>query len=285
MTHAAVRIVICQPDLDTCLTGLILGVLRDMPVEWAKAGASPEDLANPAVWCIEAGGSGQIRLNNFDHHDPDQDLPPACRQAYEAKGLQNPALSRLVDYVCRVDMALPIHPVIPFPSLSTVFSGMRMVEKGELQRFFTGMDLLGRVLSEGMDPFLAMPEVPAWGAYVDVKRRNLEGLTADFKKAGYGVSQGGRRIGWMTSTYIGGSRMLYDAGCDLAVLLHPAFGDPPAPKFTISAARTDVSLKALLTVLQSREPGWGGRDGIIGSPRGGSRLSLETVLTEAMKWL
>jgi hypothetical protein len=70
-------VIIQKPDLDTCLTGLILGANAGGHL-FALSSIVPQALlATPAVLCIEAGGSGQTALNNFAHHDPDYYFPPA----------------------------------------------------------------------------------------------------------------------------------------------------------------------------------------------------------------
>jgi len=82
-----VKAIIQKVDLDTCLTALILGVdpLADEVIV-VKGEAGEEELSDPAVVCIEAGGSGRSDLNNFDHHDPDRYFEPACRQAWRRQG-------------------------------------------------------------------------------------------------------------------------------------------------------------------------------------------------------
>ena len=160
------RVVLQQVDLDTCLTGLLLG-----------AGAAPAELADPAVTCIEAGGSGQTELNNFDHHDAAGSWPPACVQALRAAGAAgSPALERLVAYVAEVDLGRA--PVRDWEtdaaeglSLSSVFSGMRLTVRDPREQFFAGLGVLRTVLEESIDPFGPMPPRPAWQVYADAHRR------------------------------------------------------------------------------------------------------------------
>lgn len=63
------KVIIRKPDLDTCLTALILGVEGSDEVILVSGDASEEDIMNPDVLSIEAGGSGLVHLNNFDLHD------------------------------------------------------------------------------------------------------------------------------------------------------------------------------------------------------------------------
>ena len=39
---------------------------------------SAEELANPAVWCIDVGRDHNMELNNFDHHQFPRDADPQC---------------------------------------------------------------------------------------------------------------------------------------------------------------------------------------------------------------
>ncbi len=84
------KVVIRKVDMDTALTALLLGVTGADEIVVSREGAGREALEDPEVICIECGGSGQIHLNNFDHHDTPEELPPACRQAFEALFLRDP---------------------------------------------------------------------------------------------------------------------------------------------------------------------------------------------------
>lgn len=77
------KVVIQKVDLDTALTSFLLGVSSADDIVVVRGEAAAEDLANPEVICIECGGSGEVEKNNFDHHAPDKDLPPACVQAFQ----------------------------------------------------------------------------------------------------------------------------------------------------------------------------------------------------------
>lgn len=147
-------VIITKPDLDTCLTALILGVGSQSNVQIKPSAASPEELANPHIYCIEAGGSGLIQYNNFDHHDPVIYFPPACQQAFDKVGENDPALARLTDYVCHIDENLPL-PKVAFPTLSGLFSGMRLCESDYAVQFFRGIDLLQQILNEKIGNYSA----------------------------------------------------------------------------------------------------------------------------------
>ena len=280
------RVVIQQVDMDTCLTGLILGVSATDEVEVVRGGASPEDLADPGVVCIEAGGSGQVHLNNFDHHDTSLPLPPACLQALEASGQVDPALCRLVDYVATMDVAGP-KPLRKmsgpgFPFLSDAFSGMRLCALRPVEQFRAGLAIFQTVLHEGLEPFGLMRERPEWRPYLEAKRRENEGITQARKDAKIFKARSGRRVGFLQTDLIGALGVLYGLGCEVVIAYSPRYSPPsggePIAKYTIGG-NNGVRVDHLLRILNAREPGWGGpaHGTIIASPRIGSRLDLNEV--------
>ncbi|MEM2001020.1 MAG: hypothetical protein QXT77_00040 [Candidatus Methanomethylicaceae archaeon] len=269
------KVVIQQVDMDTALTALICGVSAEDEIVVVRGGASPEDLADPSVLCIEAGGSGQVHLNNFDHHDTAEPLPPACRQALEASGKTDPALSRLVDYVAAIDERGPsgLGPHPGFPTLSDVFSGMRLSIKNPIEQLHAGLAILTTVLRENLDPFGRMPERPQWQEWIEARRREDEGLARARAEAEVFLAKSGKTVGFLQTEFIGALEVLYSLGCQIAIAYSPRFGNPPIPKYTI--AGKGVRVDHLLPFLNQLEPGWGGpaHGTIIGSPRTGSRLT------------
>jgi hypothetical protein len=278
------KTVICKPDLDTCLTALVLNINEHDTIECVQDCASPDDLADPSVCCIECGGSGQVDLYNFDHHDPSLSLPPACRQAFDLHHGHTPALVRLVDYVCSVDDPLPESTRIPFPSLSSVFSGMLMTTPGLGEQFRAGVALLKLALDEGYDPFLTMPDRLEWQACIAAKSENAR-MVAEVcgsDSIQFFITASGLKAGFLSlekkfAGLIVGPGILYDHGCDIAIVYSPAFGHPPVRKFTIASLNRQVS--HLLPHIAHLESNWGGRERIIGSPRNkGSALSENTIM-------
>lgn len=270
------KVLIQKPDLDTCLAALILGVTGEDEIVVAPEGASKSEIDDPSVLCIEAGGSGLVSLNNFDHHDPERYFPPACRQAYEFNAIADDSMKCLVDYVSLVDDHVQEGPAIAFPSLSSIFSGMRLVEPLPFRQFFMGMDLLRRVLKDGLDPFAAMPDLPEWRNYRQAKEDNMRSLSESFQNVVFFQSESGRKVGFSESSSIGGIGGLYKQGCDVAILFNDAFGNPPVRKFTV--AGNGVRVSHLLPFIDKLESGWGGRETIIGSPARGSLLSYDAVI-------
>lgn len=271
------RVLIQKPDMDTCLTAFTLGVRAGTcEVEVLRGEAPQQDLNNAKVLCIEAGGSGQVHLNNFDHHNAESYLPPACLQALTLKGSYTPGMRRLVEYVAQVDEARPIQPPAAFPSLSNLFSGMLFVEKDPVRQLLAGIDIFAAILEWDIDPFGTMPSLAKWAGYVEAKRRNSEELGAMLARAQFFFSAKGRKIGFSEHQAIGGISALYTQGCSVVILYSREFGDPPVPKFTIAGNK--VSVFHLKAILDRWEEGWGGRDTILGSPRRGSFLAKETVI-------
>jgi hypothetical protein len=281
------RVVIQKVDLDTALTAFLSGVSEEDEIVVARDQASPEDLANPDVVCIECGGSGQVELGNFDHHNTDQELPPACVQAHQAgSGPQDhESLERLVDYVSRLDTqgpeALKERSKLPegaFPTLSDVFSGMLLVTRDPKAQLLKGVGILRTVLEQGIDPFGILPKLEGWEEYIEAKRRNEEAIQKALKSAKFFTTKGGRKAGFVETEVIGALGALYGQGCEIAVAYSPQFGNPPVPKYTI--AGNGVRVDSILEILNEKEPSWGGpaQGTIIGSPRRGSKLEPEEVL-------
>ena len=270
------KVIVQKIDLDTCLTAHILGVQKSDEIVATQGDALFGDLQNSQVICIEAGGSGMTAQNNYDHHQPGQYFPPACQQALNCLPHSDDRLGRLVDYVCMVDEAIEIKPPIPFPSLSSLFSGMLLTEKSQINQFWFGISIFRKVLVDGIDPFGAMPDLPEWRPFIFAKLDNQREVEQVLGTARFFMSGNGLKIGYLEASAIGGIRALYSQGCQVVILFNPAFGEPPARKFTI--AGNQVSVDHLMPILEKVEPGWGGHRTIIGSPRKGSYLSIEQVM-------
>lgn len=271
------KVIFQKPDLDTCLTALIFQVNPSDEIVFARQGATNEELLDPNALCIEAGGSGMVGNNNFDHHDPNRYFPPACKQA--AARIYNSAdeiLTRLVEYVCMVDEAIPILPPVPFPSLSNTFSGMLLVETDPVVQFHAGMRILKTVWDNHFDPFASLPERKEWAAYISAKTVNQQEIEADLKNVRILSSDSGIQMAYLESKHIGGIGACYHQGCHVVILYNPVFGNPPMRKFTIAGNKTRVG--HLTKYFDAVEPGWGGRNTILGSPWTGSGLSEDVVI-------
>lgn len=277
------KVMFQKPDLDTCLTALMMDVSSSDEVINLRSNAPENDIQNPFVLCIEAGGSGLVHLNNFDHHDPNRYYPPACLQAYEYKKMNDEKLARLVEYVCLVDDRPGEHPSIEFPSLSAIFSGMLLMEAEQLKQFYNGMEIFKKVLLNEVDPFSTMPDFPEWIDYKKAKEKNMHMVKNILGNTVFSNSKNGLKIGYTESQVIGGIGLLYRQGCDVVVMFNPSFGNPPIRKYTIASSKVGVA--HLLKYFDTIEPGWGGRDKIIGSPRTGTTLTIQTVMTIIKEYL
>ena len=278
------RVVLQQVDLDTCLTGLLrdAGAADDVSVR--RDGATPAELDDPDVLCIEAGGSGRTDRNNFDHHDPGGSWPPACVQAFEAAGSRgSDTLRRLVDYVAEVDLGRGRRTDDEgHLDLSGLFSGLRLAVGDPKRQFFEGVALLRTVLDENIDPRGPLPSRPEWTSYREAKERERALLEEAARTAERFVTRRGRPAGLLSTDRVGALGALYALGCEIGIAFAPAFRPPaggePIRKFTI-AGRDGLRVDGLLAPLSERETGWGGpaHGTIIASPRGGTRLEPEEV--------
>lgn len=270
------KVLFSKVDMDTCLTAFVLGVSEEDEVIAIREEAEERYLNDPGVICIEVGGSGTAHLNNFDHHNFKGEIGTACEQAYEKMGTEEEALKKLVDYVSAVDMNPKSLSPKDFPTLSDVFSGMLLTYKDPKKELFKGMEIFQVVLEKKLDPFDTMPPLPEWAGYIEAKRKNDLEVKEAVKKASFVTSKSGLKIGYVEATVFGVIGELYDLGCDVAVAYNPEYGEPPVRKFTI--AGKEVPVEHLTSYLNELEQGWGGRKTIIGSPRRGSKLSLEVVV-------
>ena len=275
------RVVIQKPDMDTCLTGLILGVTGEDRLEVMRGEALEVQLDDPDVLCIEAGAGGWTERNNFDHHIPGRYLPAACVQAYRASGMDDSALLRLVEYVSAIDEGKPMEKRSEYPHLSSVFSGMLITLKGPAERFYRGMEIFRTVLEKNIDPFATMPGLAEWEEYIVAKDENSLRLQEVLQHAEAFETDGGLRAAFLENSFIGGIGALYSEGYRVVILYNSAFGEPPVRKYTIASDSEPV--ENLLPRLNELEVGWGGRQLIIGSPRTGSILPPEVVIKTVLR--
>jgi hypothetical protein len=188
-------------------------------------------------------------------------------------------MERLVQYVEILDTAgptaLPPSPTPGFPTLSALFSGMRLTFADPAEQFMRGLDVLARVLEGGINPFGLMPQRPEWRDYVDAKRRDIEGVAKAKAAAEIFTTRSGRRAGFLETEFIGAVGALYELGCEIAIAYNPRFcppsGGEPIAKYTI-AGNNGIRVDHLLPHLNALEEGWGGpaHGTIIASPRSGS---------------
>lgn len=266
-------VVIRQVDLDTATTALLFGVSAADRILAAPRGADEASLRDPAVLCIECGGSGETDRGNFDHHDTDLPLPPACVQALAQRDSAGPDVRRLVDYAAAVDLGRPTARAASFPTLSAIFSGLRLSVPDPRDQLLRGLRLLRTLLDLRLDPFGTLPDLPQWRGYAQARREENEGLVADLTRAEFFTLSSGLRAGRVESRRFGALGGLYRLGCAVAVAHRPLDGAPGLRKCTIGS--TGPGLRMLARHLNAREPGWGGpaQGRIIASPFGGTALT------------
>ncbi|MDQ7031589.1 MAG: hypothetical protein Q9M37_02585 [Desulfonauticus sp.] len=262
------KVLFHKADLDTVLTAKLASVtcwrfLTSVPK------ATEFDLLDTQVLCIEVGGSGQVSLHNFDHHDPFHYFPPACKQAYDYFGWEDKKWEKIVHYVCLVDEGNPVD--VNFPSLSNIFSGMCLLIDDPIEQFLTGLSIIDTVYVKGFDPFQALPELPEWKHFILAKEQNLAQLQQDSKNIVTFYTKTNIFCGFLESNAVGGFKILYDKGCEVGVLYSPRQN-----KYTIGSKH--LNLTKLLQQFQSIEDGWGGRQNIFGSPYRGTKLTPAEVI-------
>lgn len=282
------RVILQKIDLDTCMTAFILGLSESDNLIFLNSDADERDILDPTVYCIEAGGSGLVELNNYDHHNTDKYLPPACVQAYDkifkvSRELKiDKNLKRVVDYVAMVDECKDM-PKIEFPSLSNVFSGMLLLNKDKKDQFIKGLEILKVVIDRDIDPFSTMPLLEDWQIYIKAKEENIKNVEQIIKTAKFYVSNSGLKVAFVESNFIGGIGTLYEKGADIVIMYNPAFNNPPVRKFTIAGNRKKVL--HLVEYFNKLEKGWGGLETIIGSPRSGSILDVYDVISLVLNYI
>jgi len=286
------RVFVGKIDLDTIGCAFLLGISREDAVEVLRsAQATPEDLADPNVICIEVGGSGRVDLSDFDHHEVGGPTRSATYQAWEHVGRPE-ELARLVEYIDILDTAGPQalgtekRPPgegdnTPRRFLSDVLAGMFLTERNPLEQLHKGIEILKEIAEKGYDPF---GEIPGFDAYVKTKAENVRQVVLAVENARWETSQGGLQVAILETQFPGATGALYGAGAQVAVLLNPNFNG--VRKFTIGG-NNGIRVDAVLPALNQLEAGWGGpaTGTILGSHREGSNLSLDEVARVVLETL
>ncbi len=302
------RILVEKIDLDTAGTAYLLGVNREDMVEVLRGGvATAEDLANADVICIEVGGSGQVQFNNWDHHAEGGPFESATLQAYweipcpscggsrkgidpvteaastgcgwAVDGIEPRCQASLVAYINQVDTkgfrSLPGYGKVEFPTLSDVFAGMLLTERNPVGQLHKGVELLKAVVESGEDPY---GTISGFDSYAAIKAENNRQITVAVEEARWDTTRGGLKLAYLETDFFGAPGALYGNGAEVVVAYSPHFGPAGVPKFTV--AGNGIKVGAVLPALNALESGWGGppTGTILGSPREGSKLSLEEVV-------
>jgi len=276
-------------DLDTVTAAWILGVSRESKVEVLKSGkATEEDLANPEILCIEVGGSGRVIEGNFDHHDSgimETATLQAWHRAYPTL-VGRAEKEEVAEYADDLDsvgvdgLRRISRKQNKFPTLSDIFAGMLLSIRESAEQLYLGIEILNRVVVEGIDPFGIMPakKISEWAAYAKAKADNNRQIRKAVEKVHFATTISGKKLAWLETDFFGAPGACYGVGAKVVVAFSPHFGPDRVPKFTV--AGNDVRVDAVLPELNAREPGWGGPSTgtILGSPREGSKLTLAEVV-------
>jgi len=267
-------------DLDTVGAAYLLGVAREDEVQVVRGDATPEDLADPKVICIEVGGSGQgYQLNNWDHHGEGAPVDSATLQVLnDAFGSCTINGWKLVDYINKLDtkgpQALGKKSEELFPTLSDVFAGMLLTERNPVEQLHKGIELLKTIMDSNQDPF---GQIKGFDSYAEAKTENNRQIAKAVENAQWTTTrQNGYKLGFLETEFFGAPGALYGHGAQVVVAFNPNFNG--IRKFTV--AGNGVKVDAVKGQLNAKEPGWGGppTGTILGSPREGSILSLEEVV-------
>lgn len=262
------KVLFNKADMDTVLTGFLCKVSEDMSLSCVYR-ATDDELWNPEILCIEVGGTGLTHLHNFDHHNPEKYFPPACKQAYEYFGYNDPILETIVKYVSMVDDGIVVN--VEPPSLSNIFSGMLLTITEPVDQFITGLYIFKWIYENRINPFQSLPDVQKWKSFYEARLKNFLQLKQDSRNIISFKTRSGYQCRVLVTTAVGGFNFLYGTGCEIGILYNPEKG-----KYTIGSDKLDLT--ELLKKFQSIEDGWGGRNKIFGSPYNGSKLSMDEII-------
>lgn len=283
-------------DLDTIMTGIVMGVLPGDNLCCARGSASSGELSDKRTLCLEVGGTGRQSENNFDHHPQkgEQKLNlSACAQALER-------MACLVRYVDCIDRGERIDVEVDqksFPSLVSLVSGMKLCVFDPEDQMREGMKIMRTVIQSGLDPYGCMDEIADWipeaRRWIETKKEHERKFKEAIKNAMWLTTLHGIKIAAVKTTWIGAPGALYGAGAHAVVCLNPDHidrgKDKSYRKFTVAVHRsTGIELSRSVELLSEVEAGWGGpaHMTICGSPMGvSSQLSLKEVMGLVLKGL
>jgi len=277
-------VVVDKIDLDTVGCAFILGIRqKDMVKVLNGRTISKEILENPFVICIEIGGSGQVGLNNFDHHEENGPTDSATQQVFSLFGNKSDRMMTcLVEYIDTLDTRgkkeLEKHQKSYFPSLFDIFSGMLLIEKNPVNQLHKGINILKHLVDSNQNPF---GPIHGFQLYSAAAKENINRMKKAAAEAKWMKTKKGRPLVYLETHCRGPINFLYEQGAEIVIAYSPAFGNSSSPKFTI--ASQEIKLITLSKELEKLEKGWGCQANgiIIGSPKMGSHLTVDQVVTAA----
>ena len=192
----------------------------------------------------------------------------------------------------------------PGMGLTGVFSGMMSLNNADpIKQFTAGCSLMYQALSK-IDPFKPVPmrgtkeEITEWTPYIEsrIETRNERGKVS--RCISYYRTNGGKKVGFVNTSYMAATGAVYSQGCNIAVIVNPQrfiTGEDGQPKSIrkVIISTNDATIAAndiprLVRLLNELEPGWGtSKEGyVLGSSQDDScELGVETVLNLIKKEL
>lgn len=252
-----------EPSVSACMQAFFHKFSNEIVDKASQAGYSQSCIAGS--WCFDTC--------QFD-----------CIDSLTGQSYQ---LARLVHYVNKLDteglsaLSRPDKNEGELPSfLSDVFAGMLLTERDPVEQIHLGVEILQEVVQKGINPYGRMPigENPAWTTYAEAKSDNDQKIAEALEQAEWTVTSAGLKLASLKTDFFGAPGALYRVGAQVVVAFSPHFGPARVPKFTIAGKR---KVNAVIPKLNALEPGWGGppTGTIVGSPREGSKLTLQEVVT------
>ena len=188
--------------------------------------------------------------------------------------------------------------------LTGVFSGMMsLYNDSPVRQFISGCSIMYQALRK-IDPFESVPmrgtkeEITEWTPYIEsrIETRNERGKVS--RCISYHRTNGGKRVGFVNTSYMAATGAVYSQGCNIAVIVNPQrfiTGEDGQPKSIrkVIISTNDATIAAndiprLVRLLNELEPGWGmSKEGyVLGSSQDDScELGVETVLNLIKKEL
>ena len=288
-----------KKDLDCMVAGALAGVdpqvhtILPMPNTRTEEGRAllAQYLADPDVLCLETGGSGQVDLNNFDHHDPEGPDKSATLQVWEALGSPE-ELRALVIFVDTLDRIGPeaLGSKRPNVSFTNVVAGLLLIAsdtKMPVEELVTRFnEVVKSVLEYGKDPYGEFTsegiDQQRFDAYV-AKKRLEDQLAEEAAKNIYHVElPSGGVIAVLESNYRGATGACYNSGTNVHYCLCIADDFMHTGKRKVTAGvntkvHPDGSVTDFLNAINAIEEGAGGPpNGKVGGSKLGTELGMRS---------
>lgn len=268
------RFVFRKPDLDTVTAAVLLGYRPGMELRCVNSNATFEEFLDPKVVCLECGGAGQQSLNNYDHHDPNVNLPPACVQALNRYQGANAAINNIIRYVAAVDTGQNICRHGSFGiTLSHAFSGMRLAIEDCKEQFNSGAELVSKVIESNASPW-DIPKNLVSRRWIEAKRYSRNHMLSICQNTKKFMTNKGWKAMLLRAPVPGVHGYLRKLGAHVSVACGLAKGN----QYSISGQSSLLS--GLSDNLNIIETGWGGpsHGGILCSPYSGTRLTESDIV-------